>query len=520
MTTETLNSTGRKLLSGSVLRLVNLFLSAVTSFFLMPFIVHHLGDRLYGFWSLAAAFIGYYGLLDFGFSSAVSQYLCIAIAQKNHEECRSVFNSAVRIQSFLGGLALLLTVGIAAAAPWFCKSPEDAALFWKVIAILGVNMAISFPFRVYSGLLEAELRFDIQAGLGILSTLLRTGLVVWAILQGGGLLALSWMTLAASLPVIALQVWFARRQVPWARIGRSSLDAQRAKRFFKYSIYTFLAVIGDIFRFQLDSVVIAGVIGLVAVTHYRVASVFSRYYIDIVISIIALVQPVLSRLYGAQDRVRMEKVLFFSLKVSMCCSVFVGFSLIAWGKPFIACWMGPNYKDAYWPLVVLTLAILLDVCQCPSISLLYATFNHRFYTYLNGLEGIINLAVSLALARPLGVLGVALGTLIGAFVVRLVAFPIWVCRATGLQYGEYMKLLAGTFLRCACIMGVAIAVSAWGLRPSYPWLVSSAALATLVYAVLSYFLVFTGADRETLLVAARLRPVASAELATLGAVEP
>ena len=195
MTTETLNSTGRKLLSGSVLRLVNLFLSAVTSFFLMPFIVHHLGDRLYGFWSLAAAFIGYYGLLDFGFSSAVSQYICIAIAQKNQEECRSVFNSAVRIQSFLGGLALLLTAAIAAAAPWFCKSPEDAALFWKVIAILGVNMAISFPFRAYSGLLEAELRFDIQAGLGILSTLLRTVLVVWAILQGGGLLALSWMTL-------------------------------------------------------------------------------------------------------------------------------------------------------------------------------------------------------------------------------------------------------------------------------------------------------------------------------------
>jgi hypothetical protein len=45
-------------------------------------------------------------------------------------------------------------------------------------------------------------------------------------------------------------------------------------------------------------------------------------------------------------------------------------------------------------------------------------------------------------------------------------------------------------------------------------------LATLVYAVLSYFLVFTGADRVTLLVAARLRPIQSVELAAVGAVEP
>jgi len=520
MTTETLNSTGRKLLSGSVLRLVNLFLSAVTSFFLMPFIVHHLGDRLYGFWSLAAAFIGYYYLLDFGFSSAVSQYLCIAIGQNNSDECRSIFNAAVRIQSFLGCLVLLLTAGIAAAAPWFCKSPEDAALFWKVIAILGVNVAISFPIRAYSGLLDAELRFDVQSGLGILGLVLRTGLTVWVITHGGGLLALAWMTLAASLPVLALQAWLARREAPWARIDRLRIDPEKIRRFFSYSIYTFLSVIGDIFRFQLDAVVIAGLIGLVAVTHYRVASVFSRYYIDIIVSVIGLIQPVLSRLHGAQDRAGLEKVLFFSIRVSMCCSVFIGFSLIFWGKPFIARWMGPQYEDAYWPLVVLSLAVLLDVSQCPSISLLYATFNHRFYTYLNGAEGVINLGFSLVLARPFGVLGVALGTLIGAFVVRVVALPLWVCRVSGLHYGEYMKFLAGIFLRCMAIMGVAIAVSAWGLRPSYPWLVSSATLATLVYAVGSFLFVFDRADRETLLVAARLRRVASTELAAVGVVDP
>jgi O-antigen/teichoic acid export membrane protein len=499
MTAGSLGSTGRKLLSGSVLRLGNLAAAAISSLFLMPFIVHHLGDRLYGFWTLAATFVGYYGLLDFGFSSAVSQYMSIAIGQNDPRESSAVFNAALRIQLLLGGVALLATAVIAASAPWFSHSPADAALFSRVIAVLGVSVALGFPARAYGGLLEAELRFDIQSGLGIFGIALRTGLIVWAIREGGGVLALAWMTLFASLPVIVLQIWFAKRGAPWAKIERSPVDSKRIRGFFSYSVYTFLSVIGDIFRFQVDSLVIAAFIGLAAVTHYRVASVFMRYYIDIIVCVIGIIQPVMSRLHGAQDRRSLEKVFFFATRVSLCISVFIGFSLICWGKPFIARWMGPKYQDAYWPLVVLSLAVLLDVSQSPSIALLYATFKHRFYTYLNCAEGLINLAFSLALARPLGVFGVALGTLIAAFLVRVVAQPFWVCKVSGLPYSSYMRFLGGTLLRCICLIGAVIAITAWGLRPSYPWLVSSAICATILYAAGSWLAVFNRPEREQLL---------------------
>jgi len=514
MTTRKLSSVGRKLFSGSVLRLCNLAAAALSSLFLMPFVVHHLGDRVYGFWTLAGTFIGYYGLLDLGLSSAVSQYLSIAIGQNDAGECRAVFNAALRIQTLLGAVSLVVTAAIAASAHWFCRNPVDTELFWKVIVILGVNMALGFPARAYGGLLEAAFRFDLQSGLGIFGLALRTGLIVLAILRGGGLLSLAWMTLFASLPVIVLQIYFARREVPWARVDHSPLQAKRVRGFFSYSIYTLLSVIGDVLRFQVDAFVIAGLIGLAAVTHYRVASVFMRYYIDIVVCIIAIIQPVLSRLHGAQDRAGLEKVFFFATRVSLCLSVFIGFSLISWGRPFIARWMSLNYEDAYWPMVVLSLAVMLDVSQSPSIALLYATFKHRFYTYLNGAEGLINLIVSLALARPFGVLGVALGTLIGAFVIRVVALPFCVCKVSGLHYGNYLKFLSGTLLRCGGVTAAAIGIAAWGLRPSYPWLVSSAVFATAIYVVGSWLIVFNGPEREQLSAIFARRSDARVELAT------
>jgi O-antigen/teichoic acid export membrane protein len=498
MTTERLSSTGRKLLSGSVLRMANLFIAALTSFFLMPFIVRHLGDRIYGFWTLAFAFIGYYGVLDFGLSSAVTQYISIAIGHNDPDECRAVFNTALRVQLLLGGAVLLATGATAVAAPWFTHNPADAALFWRVIAVLGVNLALGFPLRAYGGVLEAQLRFDIQAGLNIATIVLRTALTVWAILQGGQLLSLAWITLVTSMLMTGCMVWFARREVQWARIDRSSLTPTRAKRLFSYSIYTFAGILGDMLRFQVDAVVIAGFIGLAAVTHYRVASQFSAYYINVVASAVGMIQPVMGRLHGARDKSGLEKVFFFATRVSLCFSIFIGVSLITWGKPLIARWMGVKYEDAYWPLVVLSIAVLLDVGQAPSISLLYATFKHRFYTYMNCAEGLINLVFSLLLVRPLGVLGVALGTLIGAVVIRVVVQPLWVCKVSGLHYGNYLKFIGGTVARCGVLIAVVIAAASWGLKPSYPWMISSAVCATGVYGVGSWFFVFNRREREQL----------------------
>ncbi len=511
------SSTGRKLLSGSALRVSNLVGAAIASFFLMPFIVHHLGDRIYGFWSLAAAFIGYYNLLDLGLSSAVSQYMCIAIGRKDQAECSVVFNTALRLQLLVGGAALLVTSAVAFATPWFCHNPEDVHVFWRVIIILGINAALGFPARVYWAVLEAELRFDIQSWLANLGLALRTGLIVWAVLAGGGLLALAWVSLLATLPATALQVWFARREARWARIENRFVEPKRVRSFFSYSVYSFLAYIADIVRFQIDPLVISALIGLAAVTHYKVAGVLAQYYLQIIFVSVGMLLPVLSRFHGAGNRRGVEDVFFFGTKLSCCLSVFICLALIGWGKPFIARWMGLSYEDGYLPLVVLAIAVLLDVCQRSSADLLYATFNHRFYAWINCAEAIVNVAFSLALARPFGILGVAMGTLIGAFVIRVLVQPWWVCKVSGLYYAGYMRFLGTNLLRCACLASAAIAITAWGLRPNYFWLVTSAICATGIYAGGSWLVVFNRNERNLLLGALRKNAnPKQTELATVG----
>jgi O-antigen/teichoic acid export membrane protein len=490
---------GRKLLSASVLRALNLVGAAFASLIMMPVLVHHYGDRTYGFWSLATMFIGYYSLLDAGLSGAISQHMSIAIGRANFDECRTVFNTALRIQSALGGVALLITLVISIIAPWVMKSGEDAGLFSQVLFILGIGVAVSFPARVYGGVLESELRFDIRAVLGLLSLALRTGLFVWVVLTDRGLVALAWTATLANVPELILQILLARREAAWARIGNGPLDQNETKSIISYSIYSSISYVADILRFQLDPFVITAFIGLAAVTHYRVASVFAQYYLQIIFLSVGMLWPILSRLHGRGDQERMDAVFFTGTKIACCISVFISFGLIGWGKFFIIRWMGTDYQDGYLPLIALSLAILFDVSQKPSIDLLYATFKNRVYIWINWAEGLLNLVFSCLLVRSFGIFGVALGTLAAALVVRLLLQPWLVCKTTGMNYAGYMKFFAKYLSISAALSSAAIGLSVWGLRPNYFMLSISALAATLVYTGASWMLIFDQRERQAIL---------------------
>ena len=486
----------QQLLSGSFLRTVVLVLNAVVAFSLLPFLVHHLGDRLYGFWALAGTFVGYYGMLDFGLTGTVSQYISSAIGRKDDRECNLVFNTALRIHSLMGGIALLVTFALAALAPLLLHDPRDASLFWKVILLVGVAMSLGFPMNTYQGLLAAALRFDIVSWMGLLTLTLRTTLIVWTVLAGHGLIGIAWVSLLASLPSSLLTVWITNKQFRWIRILAGSTERKMTKSLFSYSSYLFIADIADRLRFQVDPIVIAAFVGLAAVTHYRIASVFADQYMRIMITVMGVFWPLLSQLHGAGEEARIKKTFFFATKISVCAATFLCFGLITWGRPTIHRWMGPAYMDSYWPLVVLTLAMLMDLWQMPTVSLLYATFKHRVYAFSNLAEGLLNLGVSLILVRRYGMLGVALGTLVAAMIVRVIVQPWWMCKVSNISYRIYVRFFSGNALRCAGVIAASLPLVYWGLRPDYRYLFGSATCAAILYAIGTWLAVFDKNDRE------------------------
>lgn len=431
----------RRLLSGSWLRVLSMVLSAFVGFAMTPFVIGILGDRLYGFWALMLSFLSYYGLFDLGLSAAVIRHVSASLGSRDERECNHIINTALMIYVGLGLIVLCVTFGLAAAASSIIEHPDDASLAWRVIIILGSGAAIALPAKVFVGVLASYLRFDVLSGLSLLSLFLRTSLTVFALLSGYKVLALAFIAALSGLPEMILSIYFAKRCCPTFLLSPAFWHRESARKLFSYGGYVLIAQAGDLFRFNIDGFVIARFVSLAAVTHYNIASVMVQHFLNLMVALMGVIQPVFGRLDGENNVDAMRHTFFIATRMSIFSASFVAFGLIGWGSPFIHRWMGPEYLDAYPCLVILVCGWLFDLWQIPSVSLLYATSKHRFYAVANAVEGGCNLLLSIALVEYWGIVGVAVGTLIPMTIIRLGVQPLYLCRCTSIPYRDYMVVL-------------------------------------------------------------------------------
>jgi len=480
--------------------------TAVVSFLIMPFIVHTLGDRMYGIWTLVATFIGYYGVLELGLSRAITRYSSAALGALDHEECNRVFNTALRIYVTLSLVVLVVTAAIAALSRFLVKNPADASLFWKIVLILGLSFALMFPTRVLSGLLEASLRFDRTATIDLMSLFIRTALVIVVLLLGYKVVGLALATLLASIPSVIAYVYSLRTELPFLRLDSKYWGWPTAKTLFSYSAFSFISQLAEILRYRVDNVVVAAFVGAAAVTHYRIGGALAQSFFDLMLAIGGVFPSVFSRLEGAKDFEGIKRTFFFATKITICVSSFIGFGLIAWGKPFIARWMGPSYLDGYPVLVALVLGCVFTSSQGPSVGLLYGTSRHKFLALVNSIEGVTNLALSIILVRMMGIVGVALGTLVPMTASKLIVQPFYVCRVSHIPYVEYLRRCGRTVAVVLLSLAIPFLLAEMLAAPDYKILVVLAVLSFTFYAASLWLFEFNSREKEVLKKALRLSP--------------
>jgi O-antigen/teichoic acid export membrane protein len=489
----------RKLLLASTLRVNTFVVAVVVALFLMPFVVHRLGDRAYGLWLLLGTFVGYCGLLDLGLSGAVTRYAAAALGRDDRAECNRVFNTALFLYGCLGAIALIACGAIALVASALYADVQDRAVFRTVVLILGAHLAVSLPERTWAGLLAAHLRYDILTLTDLLSILLRALLTVAVLTAGYGLVAMAWVALATELVEFGLYFLTIRRVAPYVHVRWRYVCPGMTRQLASFSGVSFIIRVADILRSNLDSLVISAMVAVEAVTHYNIAFRLTRYFADFMVAVMGILQPVFSRQDGARDRHGLRSTLFFATKVSAAASSFVGFGLITFGRPFIERWMGRGYEDAYPPLVALTVGCMVALWQVPSINLLYGTSNHKYYAISNMTEGVLNLILSLALVRPYGILGVALGTCIPMVLVKLLLQPLFVCRVLAIPVRRYLGWLATCLLRVAAsLLAPAALAAVLPYPPDFRSLLAEAAACAALFVFGAWFIVLSSAERSAL----------------------
>src|SRR5262245_32400653 len=158
-----------------------------------PFVLHTLGDARYGVWLFMMGLTGYYGLLDVGFRSGLTQYLPRYLALRDFEKLNRTASTGFAALLVCGSVVLVACLALSALVPMlFKKVPVE--LMWDFrlgIIILGVSAAAQLAFAPFSAVFSATQRHDISGAIGIVTRLVQAGLILFVLSRGAGLVGLS-----------------------------------------------------------------------------------------------------------------------------------------------------------------------------------------------------------------------------------------------------------------------------------------------------------------------------------------
>lgn len=397
-------------------------------FFLSPFILHHLGDDAFGLWILIFSLTGYYGIFDFGIRSSLIRYVSKFQATGDKEELARLINTSLFTYTCLGLALMIPTVLGSFYVDKIFHVPAEFLRDARILFFMvGTTLAVGFPLGMSGGILEGLQRFYLLNWTNIVGSLVRAALIVYVLRRGLGLLTVALITVSLPLIVSAVRFVIAQRWLA-IRYGWRYVDRDSFKQVANYGSVTFIIIVAARLRFKSDAVIIGTFLSAAAITHFSIGARLLDYAGETVSSLAQIFTPMSSQFHAAGDYDRLRKIFISGNRACAFVMFPMCIAFIVMGKSVIEAWVGPRYVSSYIVLLILLIPTTLYNAQSTSNRILFGMSLHKSLAVIVLIEGVANVILSVALVRPLGIAGDAIGTAIPLLCTALFFLPRHMCR--------------------------------------------------------------------------------------------
>jgi len=388
-------------------------LSLGTGFVLTPFILHRLGPTDFGLWVLVGSVVAYGGLFEFGISTAVTKYVAEYRVTGRAEHERRLVASALVLYSALGGIVALLGLVLAPLFPAFFNVPasqRESAV--SLVALMGGAAGISLPCMTAAAVLRGLHRFDVANLISVLGLACSAAATIAILLGGGGLFELVGANIAVTLLMQVPSVWWVRRLAPELCFGWRGADRGTIRTVVSFSSSISIVQVAGLMQTKTDEIVIGAVLPVSSVTPYALARRLSELGRILTDQFLKVLLPLASELHAGQEWGRLRSLYIASTRLTLAIFLPIGVTLIVLAGPILTVWVGSSFASYANVVVILTIASFVNVSQWPAASVFQGMGRYRALAIGALCSGVVNLVLSIALARPFGLVGVAYATLI------------------------------------------------------------------------------------------------------------
>ena len=278
------------------------------------------------------------------------------------------------------------------------------------------------------------------------------------------------------------------------------LTENRSICLFKYGSALSIWTLANLFVSGLDMVIV-GHYDFGNTGYYGIATSVSNFMLLVVSSLFGPILPAVSSLQSGRTPEQLGDIVIKATRYCVLLLCLIGLPLLIGPYPLLKLWVGHDYatRSALF-LQVLVLGNVIRQLANPYALVLLATGQQHLATVAAVAEALVNLALSIYLVQRFGAVGVAIGTLVGAFVsVGLhLTVSMKLTRST-ISMSRRRFVLTGVLRPLLCVIPSLLLIVLWKQSGMLPIGIPMILISFLATAAIGWLVGLTNAERNDLM---------------------
>jgi len=267
----------------------------------VPLLLHAWGAAKYGDWLILSAIPSYLSLTDLGFGDASGSDMTIRVAAGDRKGAIETFQSSWVLLTVVSLFVGLLAAALVWNVPWHnwvrLSSLSDSQAS-AVVLLFGGYLLIGQQCGVFESGFRCDGNFATGTVFGTLLRLVETVLATAiGILTGSLLWAAATYLISRTVGVIIYGLLL-RRRSPWLPLGLSNAKWSRIKKLAAPALGFVALPLANAISIQGFTLLIASVLGSVAVTEFSTMRTLTRVNFQLMTVIAWAMWPEMSRAFG------------------------------------------------------------------------------------------------------------------------------------------------------------------------------------------------------------------------------
>ncbi len=383
-----------------------------------PVMLRLLGQSEYGLYQLVYSVVHYLSLLSLGFGSGYIRFFARCKVKEDRAGIARLNGIFFLIFAVISCLCIVLGALMTWKADLIFGQGLTSAELEKarvLMALMVVNLAITFINSVFAGFVTAHERFFFQRFLEFLRALFSPFITVSLLFLGYDSISMVSVSVLLAAVVLCVNIYFCFRKLHM-QISFRNLEFALLKEMWAFTFFIFLNMIVDQINWSVDKFLLGRMIGTAAVAVYGVAGQLNTLYLNFSTGISGVFIPKVN--FSVAEKRDMKSVSNLFNKVGRLQFLIAGLIVsgyVLFGEAFIRLWAGESYGEAYRIGLYLILPVTIPIIQNLGIEIQRAQNKHKVRSVAYLCIAVTNIFISIPLIKWWGATGAAVGTMLSLF---------------------------------------------------------------------------------------------------------